>query len=213
MATSAKPTQEFVPIQEIRDGTVIQKDGTLSAILMVSSLNFALKAQNEQESILFQFQNFLNSLDFSVQILVQSRDLDIRPYIALLEERLSAQTEDLMKIQIREYIAFVKNFTESVNIMTKTFFIVVPYTPSAISSRTGVLGSIGERAGLGAKLKQKSETFEENRMQLQQRLGVVEQGISRTGLRVVQLGTEEEVELFYKMFNPGELQKPIALTQ
>src|SRR6185369_7111568 len=121
MAINAKTTQEFVPIKEIRQGVIVLKDDSLRGIVIASSLNFALKSADEQQSIIYQFQNFLNSLDFSVQIFIQSRKLDIRPYIALLEGRLKEQVSDLLKIQTREYIGFVKNFTENSSIMTKTF--------------------------------------------------------------------------------------------
>jgi hypothetical protein len=126
MATSSKTTQDFVPIREIRDGIVILKDGSMRALVLASSLNFALKSADEQNSIIYQFQNFLNSLDFSVQIFVQSKRLDIRPYIALLEERYKEQVTELMKIQTREYIEFIKTFVENSNIMTKSFFIIIP---------------------------------------------------------------------------------------
>ena len=126
MAKSSKTTQEFVPIQEIRDGVIILKNGGMRSIILASSLNFALKSGDEQASILLQFQNFLNSLDFSVQIFIQSKKLDIRPYIALLEDRYKEQVGELMKIQVREYIEFVKIFVENTNIMSKSFFIVVP---------------------------------------------------------------------------------------
>ncbi len=123
-------TQEFVPIDDVRDGIVILKDGGMRGVLMASSINFSLKSEDEKQAILFQFQDFLNSLDFSIQIIVESRRLDIRPYIALLETRYKEQTNELMKIQIEQYINFIKNFTESTNIMTKNFFIVVPYDAS-----------------------------------------------------------------------------------
>lgn len=212
-STAAKATQDFVPIKEVRDGVVILKNGSLRAVLMTSSLNFALKSSDEQEAILYQFQSFLNSLDFSVQIFVESRRLDIRPYIGLLEERLKGETNDLMKIQIQEYIGFVKNFTESTNIMSKSFFVVVPYAPAIISGKTaGVLGSlIGKKQEPTTAAEQVESDFEESRTQLEQRVSVVEQGLLRTGIRVAPLGTEEVIELFYKMFNPGELEKPIPL--
>jgi hypothetical protein len=108
MATASKTTQEFVPIQEIRDGIIILKNGGMRSVVLASSLNFALKSQDEQASILLQFQNFLNSLDFSIQIFIQSKKLDIRPYVALLEERYKEQVGELMKIQVREYIEFIK---------------------------------------------------------------------------------------------------------
>ncbi|MBU4480446.1 TraC family protein [Patescibacteria group bacterium] len=200
-------TQDFVPVKEIRDGIIILKDGSLRAIMMVSSLNFSLKSSDEQEATLGQFQNFLNSLDFFVQIFVQSRRLDIRPYIAMMEERKKEQTNELIKIQTREYIEFIKNFTENVNIMSKNFFVVVPYHPAVITKETS-------KSFFSKKQEKTSftdESFEENRSQLEQRISVVEQGLARASLRLVRLGTEEAMELLYKIFNPGELEKPIQI--
>ncbi|MCI0619234.1 hypothetical protein L0244_40205, partial [bacterium] len=113
MATKEKSTQAFVPIQEIRNGVVILKDTSLRGMLLASSLNFALKSVDEQTAIIAQFQNFLNSLEFPIQIFLQSRELDIRPYIALLEERHEVQTNELLKLQTREYIEFIKGFVEN----------------------------------------------------------------------------------------------------
>lgn len=212
MAVSAKAAQEFVPIQEIRDGVVILKDGTMRAVLMASSTNLALKSPDEQAAIILQFQNFLNSLDFSMQIYIQSRKYDIRPYIALLENQEKHQLNDLLRIQTREYINFIKNFTENTNIMTKSFFIVVPYKPP-IFSATGTASFVG---GLFGKKKTSSASdkladFETNKSQLEQRVYVIQQGIIRSGVRTTLLGTEELVELFYRIFNPGEQEKPIQL--
>ena len=211
MAKQSKSTQEFVEVKEVRDGIVVLKNGSLRSILMTSSVNFALKSTDEQTSLLLQFQNFLNSLDFSVQIFIQSRKLDIRPYIALLEERHKAQVTDLMRIQIREYIEFIKNFTESANIMSKSFFVVVSYSPSTFSVKDGVMGIIKSKNK--SEIKDKNKNFEESRTQLEQRMSVVEQGLLRTGVRSARLGTEETIELLYKMFNPGELEKPIPLNK
>src|SRR3989344_2098247 len=133
MSLAPQSTQDFVPIKEIRGRIVVLKDTSLRMVLMASSVNLALKSADEQQATLLQFQNFLNSLDFSVQFFVQSRKLDIRPYIALLEEQQRKQTSDLMKIQVHEYIGFIKQFTESVNVMTKTFFIVIPYAPQTLT--------------------------------------------------------------------------------
>jgi hypothetical protein len=213
MAAETKTTQDFVPIREIRDGIVILRDGTMRAIILASSLNFALKSADEQNSILFQFQNFINSLDFSVQIFIQSKKLDIRPYIALLEGRYKEQGTELMKIQTREYIEFIKTFVENTNIMTKSFFIVVPYSP--VSSVVGknpmtTIANTLSNKGSDSKILA-NDKFEEYRSQLEQRVGVVEQGLVRCGIRVAELGTEEVVELFYKIFNPGETEKPIQI--
>ena len=132
---SKNATQEFVPIDDVRDGIAILKNGSMRGIFMASSVNFSLKSIDEKQAILMQFQNFLNSLDFPVQIIIQSRRLDIRPYLALLKERHKEQTNDLMKIQIEQYIAFIRSFTESSNIMTKNFYVVVPYDPAIISTK------------------------------------------------------------------------------
>lgn len=211
----AQATQEFVPIKEVRDGVIILKDGSLRALLMASSINLSLKSQDEQQAIIGQFQNFLNSLEFSVQFFIESRQLDIRPYIALLEERYAAELDELMKIQIREYIAFIKDFTQRSNIMTKNFFIVVPYDPSLITRGGGLAGTLGSLLPTGGNTSAAltDEQFEQYRTQLEQRISVIEQGLVRTGVRIAPLGTEEVIELFYKLFNPGELEKPLQVTQ
>lgn len=210
MAKPAETTQSFVPIQEIRDGIVVLKDGGMRAVVLATSLNFALKSSDEQSAILLQFQNFLNSLDFSVQIFIQSKKLDIRPYIALLEDRYKEQTTELMKIQVREYIEFIRTFVESTNIMSKSFFVVVPYDPPIVSGGGGIGGIFGKKAD-GSKATP-DDKFQEYRSQLDQRVAVVEQGLVRCGIRTADLGTEEVVELFYKIFNPGETEKPIQVT-
>jgi len=209
-AEHSKSTQEFVPIKEIRDGVVVLKDGSMRALLMCSSVNFALKSGEEQNSILFQFQNFLNSLDFSIQIFVQSRRLDIRPYLALIEGRIKDQTNDLMRVQIKEYVKFIKKFTEDVNIMAKTFFIVVPYTPPMLNVESKKFSLFGSNKATRKELIQR---FDEDKTQLEKRVGVVESGISRCGVRTAQLGTEELVEVFYKLFNPGDVEKPIPVIE
>ena len=207
-----KSTQDFVPVSEVRDGVIMLKDGTLRAVLLASSINFALKSEDEQTAFIVQFQNFLNSLDFSCQIFVQSRMLDIRPYLSTLEVAYKKQLDDLMRVQIREYIEFVKSFTEAANIMTKNFFVVVPYAPTALNAKgaRGILASLGTAKPSDS---QTNKTFEEQLTQLEQRISIVQQGLIRTGVRTVQLGTEEAVELLYKMFNPGEDSKPIPLSE
>ena len=214
MAPTPKATQEFVPIKEVRDGIIVLRNGAFRAILMTSSLNFALKSEDNQNAIISQFQNFLNSLDFSVQLFIESRKLDIRPYLALLEERRKDQPSDLMKVQTSEYIEFIKSFTENANIMTKTFFVIVPYSPAPLQGRGGVVDMAGKfltHKEAEEKQEKKQDTFEEHRSQLLQRLSVVEQGLVRCGIRAVQLGTEEVVELFYKIFNPGDMNKPVQI--
>lgn len=213
MAAPNKTTQDFLPIQEIREGVIILKTGGMRAVVLATSINFALKSSDEQNSIMLQFQNFLNSLDFSVQISIQSKKLDIRPYIALLEDRYKEQVTELMKIQVREYIEFIKTFVESTNIMSKSFFVVVPYDPPAITnSGNPVAGIFGKKKSSTQNAQTSADTFKEYRTQLEQRVSVVEQGLVRCGVRAAELGTEEIVELFYKIFNPGDTEKPIQLS-
>jgi hypothetical protein len=210
-APKSSPTQEFVPIQEIRDGVLMISETQMRAVLICSSLNLSLKSTDEQAAIIGGFQTFLNSLEFPCQISVQSRRLDIRPYIALLEDRAKNVTEDLLKVQIREYMEFIKDFTDKRNIMTKNFFVIVPYDMPLISGTGAVGGKLpfGKKTASAEDRKLQIEHFEEARSQLEQRISVVSQGLTRVGVRVARLGTEEIVELFYKLFNPGETDKPI----
>ncbi len=202
MAINARPTQDFVPVDEVRDGIIVMKDGSLCSVVLVSSINLSLKSLDEQQATLMQFQNFLNSLDFSVQICVQSRRYDVRPYILQLEDRMKSQQEPLLRVQTREYIDFIRTFNEQVNIMRKSFYVIVPYTPAVLDQKGGIAGFI---PSFGKKTANEPlKNFEEQRSQLEQRLGVIEQGLSRLGVRSVQLGTQEIIELFYRTFNPGE---------
>jgi type IV secretory pathway VirB4 component len=194
-------TQHFVPITDIHDDVVIMKDGQMCMVLLASSINFALKSSDEQQAILSQFQSFLNSIDFSMQIYIQSRRLDIRPYLEILRERESGQSNDLMRIQLREYMEFINTFVNQVDIMTKNFFVVIPYTPSNME-----VAGIAKFLKPSAEKKERSaEKFFEDRTQLEQRVSVVEQGLSRIGIRTAPLGTNELIELFYHIFNPDDL--------
>jgi hypothetical protein len=145
---SSKPTQDFVPVEEVRNGVVILKNGGYRGIMACSSLNFALKSEDEQKAIIGGFQNFLNTLDFSIQIVVHSRKTDIRPYLNLLQERMDRQSSELMRIQLREYIAFIRNFIEGADIMTKTFYVVVPYTTVSINQVTSGIPFLNRHSDL-----------------------------------------------------------------
>lgn len=193
-------TQQFVPIADIHDDVVVLKDGQICTVLLASSVNFGLKSVNEQQAILSQFQSFLNSVDFSLQIYIQSRRLDIRPYLEVLEGRTAFQENDLMRIQLREYIEFITTFTNQVDIMTKNFFVVIPYTPLNLD----VTGLARLMKSSTPQVERTAEKFFEDRTQLEQRVSVVEQGLMRIGIRTAPLGTEELTELFYHIFNPED---------
>ncbi len=204
-----KATQAFVPVQEVRNGVIILKDGGYRGVLMCSSINFALKSEDEQRAIVGGFQNFLNTLDFSVEIVVHSRKMDIRPYLALLSERMEAQSNELMRLQLREYIQFIRGFMDSTSIMTKLFYVVVPYTPGLGKGVSGAVSFL-KRSGDTAEQKATS-SFEDDRTQLEQRMALAAGGLSSAGLRAVALGTEEIIELLYRSFNLSELESPIRL--
>ncbi len=213
---NAFPSQDILQIEEIRDGVLILKDNSLRVVLMASSLNFALKSADEQTAVVLQYQNFLNSLDFSVEFFIESRKLNIEPYIDTLKEAERKQTNELLRIQISEYAEFVRTFVKASNIVTKSFYIVVPFTPPLFESpKAGIMSLFSGFSGG----KKKSEfmapgKFEEYKSQLWQRSDSVAQGLVRAGVRAVPLNTEELIELFYGLYNPGELEKgkPPALT-
>jgi hypothetical protein len=198
-------TQEFVPIERVRDGIIVLKTGELRSILITNSLNLSLKSEDEQQAILMQFQTFLNSLDFPVEFFIESRKLNIKPYIDMLQARSKEVKEDLLKIQIHEYMGFITKFTEDSNIMTKHFFITIPYFQTAGGGQsTNSSSSLLSFGGDSSTKRENQSTFEASRIQLEQRVNTVIQGLSRFGLRAQKLGTEEVVELFYKLFNPSE---------
>jgi len=204
-------SQEFVPIKEVRNGIAILNNGSLRAIMLASSINFALKSQEEQRAVITQFQNFINSLDFSVQMSVQSRNLDIEPYLDKLQEQYKREDNQLLQTQIQEYIEFIRTFTDDASIMRKAFFVIVPYNRAVINQDGGIMDTLGGLVGSNQN-QTKDEAFEEARSQLDQRIGIVEQGLVRTGVRVTQLETEETIELFYQLLNPGDLKSGVEET-
>ncbi len=208
-------TQDFIPVKEIRDGIVVLEDGSLRAVLLASAINIALKSPDEQQAVIMQFQGFLNSLEFPIQISIQSRRYDIKPYLLTLERRIEQQTEELLRLQTQEYIEFIKWFTDSVNIMSKKFYVVIPYTGSAFSSSSNNKSLFSQLFGGGSKktFQEESAKFEEQRSQLEQRIAIVKSGLSQFGVRSEQLNTEQSIEVFYNMFNPGETHRNIPKLQ
>lgn len=206
-----RAAQDFVPVKEIRNGVIVLKDGGYRGILMCSSINFALKSEDEQRAIIGGFQNFLNTLDFSVEITVHSRKIDIRPYLNLLAEREGQQSSELMRIQLREYMQFVSSFIEGTDIMTKLFYVTVPYSPAAVSSVSGALPFLKKETN-SAPSVDGTDQFGEFRIQLEQRMALVSSALAGSGVRAVPLGTEEIIELLYRSFNPSEHENPIRLS-
>lgn len=199
---SGTSTQQYVDVEEIKDGVIILKNSSLRSVLLVSSINFDLKSTEEQDAIIEQYQGFLNSLDFSVQILVSSRRLNVEPYLDFLGEKEKKQTNELLKLQISEYKNFVKNLTEISNIMTKLFYIVVPFSPVE-NQEGGVFDKISSIFSPRQEILKKKENFETYKNQLWQRVDHIISGLSGIGLKIVPLNTEEIIELLYNSYNPN----------
>lgn len=197
-----KSTQSQIPVAEIRDGVAILTDGTMRATLMVSSVNFALKSQDEQDAIVFAYQDFLNSLDFPIQITISSRKMDITPYLENVRLLRDKQQNDLLRLQMDEYINFIGELVKGSNIMTKTFFTTVPFSVQQ-STKEGPLSKIMKGfKGATGRHNMTDEEFEHNRSQLMQRVNQVALGLRSFGLRLVPLQTQELLELYYTMYNP-----------
>ena len=189
----ASPSQQFLELEEVKEGIIILKNKTLRGLLMVSSLNFALKSEEEQNAILYQFQDFLNSLDFSIEILIQSRKLNITGYLDILKEIERKQGNELLKTQTADYRKFIEELVRGGEIMTKNFFVVIPF-------------SLGETRGISQKRRflptLNEEAFQRSKIQLWERMEFVALGLRRCGLQSVPLNTSETVELLWGLHHP-----------
>ena len=201
MPNQKAATQNFVPIKYIRENVVIKRNGEMLMVVLASSVNFALKSLDEQRAILQQFQNFLNTIDFSLQIYVQSRKLNIDPYIEILNGLNKKQDNDLMRIQLQEYIGFITKFTDEYDVMSKSFFVIIPYSPTKLNMSKGFSKFLG---GSSSATSNTDQQFEEHRLQLEQRAAMVVQGLAGVGVRTMTLQKDDLVELYYHLYNPGD---------
>ena len=205
--TKESATQEFVAIDEIREGVVILKNGGLRAVLMASSRNLELESIDSQNAVISAYADFINSFDWPIQIIIHSRKLDINPYLKNLEEKLKGQESELLKIQTAEYIDFIRNFVTLTDIMVKRFYVGIPFDP--IESKTE--GPIEKIISLLPKTQKKEmlpeEKFREYKSQLLQRVEHTILTLAHLGIKASQLQTDELVELFYNLYNPEELEK------
>lgn len=203
-ATNSSTTR-FVDIKSLEGGVVRLKNGNLRSVLLVSSINFDLKSSDEQDAIIMAYQNFLNSLDFPIQIIISSRKLNIAPYINKVDRSAKVQHNELLRLQTLEYKSFIENLTERINIMSKFFYIVVPFAPIE-KGGDGILDKI---SSVFAKnnTSLKDELYETNKNQLWQRVDHVAAALNGTGLHFTALNTEELIELFYNSYNPSAFVK------
>ena len=193
--SGSKPTastQAYLDIAEIKKGTVVMKDGSLRAVLVVSSINFSLKSVEEQSALISSYQNFLNALEFPIQMLMQSRKLDIHAYLNKLQAVMQQQTNELLRLQTQEYIEYIGKLIEFASIMNKTFYVVVPLTTAGI--KTGLMARISNLLSPSREIKLHESSFEVSREELSKRVNQVSGGLGGMGLKTIVLNTEELLE-------------------
>ena len=207
MAESA--TQQFLEIQDIREGVLLLKNKSIRGVLMVSSINFALKSEEEQTAIIYAFQSFLNSLDFSCQIVIQSRNINITPYLDSLKDLENKQPNEQLREQTASYRDFIKNMVTGDVVMTKNFYAVVPYT---LTEALGMKGAAQQFKALSQFTKKqqsgamKEDDFQRCKTQLWQRMEYLAMGLRRCGLEAVPLTTPELIELFWAIHHPDQAE-------
>jgi len=197
---NAKPTQAFLRMAEIKNDTLIMEDGTLRAILAVSSTNFDLKSQDEQNALIYNYQRFLNSLEFPIQILMQSRKMDIADYTESIKHIMENHTNELLRMQTGEYIEFINRLVESANVMNNNFYCVVSYFQSIKPSGGGFLSKL-LGGGKVSKIDERGKNFDKYKVLLDDRVSGVSNNLSSIGLRVVRLTTDQLIELMYDSYN------------
>jgi len=199
--TKRPSTQTYLPISEIKDGVVVLKDGTMRATVMVSSLNFALKSDDEQNAIISSYVGFLNSIDFPIQIVVQSRRLQIKPYLEQLAGMEREQNNELLRVQIADYRAFIAELVDIGQIMTKRYYVIVPYDPLS-NTKKSFFSRMKEVIRPMVSVRLKNELFEKRKEDLELRVRQVSGGLSGIGLNAIRLDTQALIELYYSTYNP-----------
>jgi hypothetical protein len=202
MAKKRSSTQRYLPIKEIRDGVIVLKNSGYRTVLMVNAINFNLKSRDEQEALMANYQNFLNSLAFPIQIVVQSRTIDLDAYIKTLEKSADQQSNPLLKTQTTEYVGFIRELIGVANIMSKTFYVIIPYETAPLA--TGFFSKLFGGKKLPTAL---TAAFEKRKSELTERTQLVSSGLASLGLTNVQLNTQELVELFYTTYNPDTARR------
>jgi len=195
-------TQEYLRILEIKDDVVVMKDGSLRVVLLVASVNFALKSDDEQIAVIQAYTQFLNSLDFPLQIVVQSRKLNIDEYIDRLKEVEKRQTNELLKMQTAEYMQYINELVEIADIMSKRFYVVVPYTKQGASTPSKFFSRFFQALSPTSTIHLKQKQFIEFRTELMKRADYISEGLSSAGIKSVLLNTQSLIELYYNTYNP-----------
>lgn len=203
------PTQELLEVLNIENDALVLKNGGLRKVLIVSGLNFELKSEEEQNIALAEYQNFLNALDFPLQIFIHSRKINIHEYRDGLRTHRQAERNELLASLLTEYDAFIESLVSQNAIMQKRFFAIVPHDPfvTPLAGKT-----IAEKIKkIFAKNPAISSAIPESEfIALNQRVDRVINGLSNIGLRALPLMKDELVELLYNLYNPETIERRTA---
>lgn len=196
-------TQGTLLISELRDGLVIMKDGSFRAVVACQSINFDLMSEVEREGIEYSYQNFLNSLTFTTQILIRSQRIDLSPYLDRLSKLRKNNDNMLLGVLMDDYIQFIDELSQEANIMDKAFFIVIPYysdssTEQAVQKAKGLFGN--KEAEAVTKIDR--PTYDKAITEINNRIEAVVAGLFQIGIHAVRLNTRELAALYYNFNNP-----------
>jgi len=201
---SVQSTKQLVTVSNIIDNIVLLKNGSLRSVIEVSAINFELRSEGEQIAILQNFQRFMNSIDFPLQIVINSRKLNIDEYIKLIEQSSNELTNELLKIQATEYSKFVKELSDLSNIMSKKFYIVVPFYVFETPSKSGIVQSFKSIFKPSTVMRELTpEQLETYKSQLLQRTELIFDGLIGMGLKAKTLEMDDLMNLFYGLYNPS----------
>jgi len=169
-----------IDLKGVKHGILLLPRNRYRIVLRVSSLNFELKSEDEQDAIIDTYESFLNSVGCPLQILIRTREIDMDKYLADLDERLEDESEDIYRAQLINYGEFVRSLITTNKILTRHFYVIVPYDGNS-------------------KLD-----FESVREQLNLRVDIVMKGLARLGMQSRQLSSLEVLDLFYSFYNPTQ---------
>jgi type IV secretory pathway VirB4 component len=201
------PSQDFIEIADIKNSLVLLKDGSLRSVIEVESVNFDLKSNDEQSAIVAGYQNFLNSIDFPLQIVINSRKLNMANYVKYLKDIEPTVKSDLLRMQLGEYGKFVQGLAELANIMTKRFFVVIPYYSVETAKQSkGVMSSVKSFFSSASHHMQELslEDIKKYEAQVEQRIGVVIAGLSPLGVTAKVLKDQELIDVYQRYYNLGQ---------
>ena len=205
-ANNPNSAQSSLLISELRDSMVIMKDGSFRAVVACKSINFDLMSEEEREAIEYSYQNFLNSLTFTVQVLIRSQRVDITPYIDRLTELRRQNDNMLLGVLMDDYINFIDILSQEANIMDKSFFIVIPYYTTKEAEKALEQSKNFFKTFTKDKTPPVTRidraTYDKAVTEINNRVEAVVSGLYQMGIQSVRLNTKELGQLYYNFNNP-----------